>query len=152
MIVTDLEHVAEQAVLSTTLRKAIDFLRQVHSQELPDGRIEIDGDKVYAIVQSYETVATDTPKFEAHRKYLDVQYIASGEEAIGWASIDRLIIGVPYDEAKDVCLGSVPPHEMTPVRLTSGQLAVLYPSDAHAPKLAAGESCQVKKIVVKVVV
>jgi YhcH/YjgK/YiaL family protein len=115
---------------------------------LTDGRVEIDGDKVYALVQSYETVATDEPRFEAHRKYLDVQYLASGEEVIGWASIDRLIVGVPYDEAKDASLGRVSP----PVRLSSGQLAVLYPADAHAPKLAAGAPAPVKKIVVKVAV
>ena len=150
MIVTDLEHIAEQAALSPALRKAIDFLRQAHPLELTDGRVEIDGDKVYALVQSYETVATDEPRFEAHRKYLDVQYLASGEEVIGWASIDRLIVGVPYDEAKDASLGRVFPPDMTRVRLSSGQLAVLYPADAHAPKLAAGAPAPVIKIVVKV--
>ena len=152
MIVTDLEHITEQAALSPALQKAIDFLRQAHPQELSDGRVEIDGDKVYALVQSYETVATDEPKFEAHRKYLDVQYPASGDKVIGWAFIDRLIVNVPYDEAKDVCLGSVSTHDMTPVRLSSGHLAVLYPTDAHAPKLAVGAPAPVKKIVVKVAV
>ncbi len=152
MIVTDLEHIVEQAVLSPALRQAIGFLQQAHPQELADGRVEIDGDKVYALVQSYETAATDEPRFEAHRKYVDVQYLASGEEVIGWAFIDKLIVNVPYDEGKDVYLGHVPPHDMTPVRLSSGQLAVLYPADAHAPKLAAGAPALVKKIVVKVAV
>jgi beta-galactosidase beta subunit len=39
---------------------------------------------------------------------------------------------------------------MTRVRLSSGQLAVLYPADAHAP--AGGALAPVIKIVVKVAV
>lgn len=152
MIVTDLKHFAEQAALSPALRNAIDFLREVHPQELTDGRVEIDGDEVYALVQSYKTMATDEPKFEAHRKYLDVQYVAEGEEVIGWAFIDRLVIDAPYDEAKDVCFGRVPQSDTTLVRLSSGQCAVLYPTDAHAPKLAVTVPTPVKKIVVKVVI
>ena len=153
MIVTDLEHVNEQAALPPALQKAFEFLKQVRAgqQTLADGRVDIDGERVYALVQSYDTKSGE-PKFEAHRKYLDVQYIVSGEEVIGWAFLDRMIVDAPYDAAKDVCLGRVPAADVTPVRLSAGQLAVLYPSDAHAPKLAAGAPAAVKKIVVKVAV
>lgn len=151
MIVTDLEHAAEQIALNPALQKALAFLRQTRSQALADGRVEIDGDQVYALVQSY-TTQRGAPKFEAHRKYLDVQYLVAGEEVIGWAILDRMMVDTPYDEAKDACLGHVPEPDVTPVRLSAGQLAVLYPCDAHAPKLAAGEPMPVKKIVVKVAV
>jgi len=151
MVVTDLEHAQEQFALTPALQKALTFLRQVRSSSLADGRVEIDGEQVYALVQSYETRSGE-PKFEAHRKYLDVQYVAAGEEIIGWAFIGRMAVDAPYDEAKDVCLGHVPPGEVTPVRLSAGQMAVLYPTDAHAPKLAAGAPAPVKKIVVKVAV
>ena len=77
--------------------------------------------------------------------------MAAGEEVIGWAALERLVVETPYNAAKDVCLGHVPEREVTPVRLTAGQLAVLYPADAHAPKMAAGGvPVAVKKIVVKV--
>ena len=151
MIVTDLEHAQEQTALTPALQKAFDFLRQHEAHALPDGRVEIDGEQVYALVQSYETYRGE-PKFEAHRKYLDVQYVAAGEEIIGWAFIERMAVDAAYDEAKDVCLGRVAAADMTPVRLSAGHLAVLYPTDAHAPKLAAGTPTSVKKIVVKVAV
>ncbi len=150
MIVTDLEHATQQIALTPSLQKAIDFLRQARGRELPDGRVEIDGNTVYALVQSYETAPVSQARLEAHRKYVDVQYVASGEEVIGWVSTDRLTPAVPYDDAKDVWFGSVPLNEMTPVRLAAGQLAVFYPPDAHAPRLAAGVPACVKKIVVKV--
>jgi biofilm protein TabA len=151
MIVTDLEHASEQIALTPALQKALAFLQRLGSQTLADGRVEIDGEQAYALFQSYDTRPGE-PKFEAHRKYLDIQYVAAGEEIIGWAFIDRMVVDAAYDEAKDVCLGHVPPAEVTPVRLSAGQLAVLYPTDAHAPKLAAGAPAAVKKIVVKVAV
>jgi YhcH/YjgK/YiaL family protein len=141
--------VKEQVALTPALEKAFEFLLRSHSQPLIDGRVEIDGNQVYALVQSYTTKRGE-PKFEAHRKYLDIQYLVTGEEVIGWAFLDRMMVDTPYDETKDVCLGRVSAPDVTPVRLSPGQLAVLYPSDAHAPKQAVGEPIPVKKIVVKV--
>jgi biofilm protein TabA len=151
MIVTDIGHLGEQAALTPALRKALDFLRQVEGQTLADGRIEIDGDNVYAIAQSYQTLEGGVWAFEGHRKYLDVQYVAGGEEIIGWADAACVAITMPYDPSKDAWLGTVPAEQITPVRLRAGQLAVLYPEDAHAPKRAAGLPQPVNKIVVKVI-
>jgi biofilm protein TabA len=152
MIATDLAHLGEQIALTPSIRKAIEFLRKARGQELADGRVEIDGDTVYALVQSYETIAGSEAVFEAHRRYVDIQYIVSGDELIGWALLERLSVTTPYDEGKDICFGSVPPGDITRVRLGAGQLAVLYPTDAHAPKLAVQKTVPVKKIVVKVAV
>ena len=151
MIVTDIARLANQAMLTPALQRALAFLQTLPAGPLPDGRIEIDGEDAFALVQSYETQTGDW-LFEGHRKYLDIQYVASGEEVIGWAFIDRATITMPYDPAKDAWLGAVPTDEITPVRLAAGQLAVLYPTDAHAPRHAAGAAMAVKKIVVKVAV
>lgn len=152
MIVTDVAHLAEQATLTPALQKALSFLQALPSQPLADGRIEIDGSNVYALVLSYQTEAGGDWVFEGHRKYLDIQYVLSGEEVIGWAFLDRAAVTMPYDPEKDAWLGTVPATEITPVLLAAGQLVVLYPTDAHAPKNAAGAEGPVKKIVVKVAV
>jgi biofilm protein TabA len=149
MIVTDPEHLAEQAALTPALAQALAFLQETAGVEMPDGRVEIDGQRVYALFQSYETSAGE-PRFEVHRRYIDIQYIAAGVEVIGWAPVDAMLVAEPYDPAKDAAFGSVPPGKLTSVLLGAGQLAVLYPADAHAPKLAAGAPAAVKKIVVKV--
>ncbi|MCC7353116.1 MAG: YhcH/YjgK/YiaL family protein [Anaerolineae bacterium] len=153
MIVTDLEHATRQMALSPALRKALDFLQRVRGEELPDGKIEIDGDAAYADVQSYETrTNAGDPVFEEHRRYIDIHYLVSGEEIIGWARSGRLRETMPYAEGKDARLGTVPRPEVTPVRLSAGDLAVVYPTDAHAPRQAAGTPTRVKKIVIKVAV
>ncbi len=152
MIVTDLNHSDHQAPMTPSLRKAFDYLRGRDIHVLPDGRVDIDGDTVFALVQRYETVRTEAPKFEYHRHYLDVQFIVSGEEIIGWATSETMKITEAYDEKKDICFGTVKKGKWTPVSLQAGQVAVLWPEDAHAPRLATGEPLPVMKIVIKVAV
>ena len=149
---TDLEHAAGQLPDGCLPGRALEFLRRKDLLPLPDGKVAIDGERVFAIVQRYVPAAAAEPEFEYHRKYIDVQYIVSGAEVIGWAPVGRMTVTKPYDADKDACLGSVPAGEWTPVRLEAGQLAVFYPEDAHAPKLRAGAAASVMKIVIKVAV
>jgi biofilm protein TabA len=152
MIVVELDHAEEQLPMTQAFRKAVDFLRRPDLAALPDGRMDIDGDRVYALPQRYETAIQDPPRFEYHRRYIDIQYVVRGAEVIGWAPADRMQVSEDYDAAKDIAFGTVPAGETTQVRLHAGQLAVLYPSDGHAPRLAAGAPSPVIKIVVKVAV
>jgi len=152
LIVTDLNNIDYQVLMTLSLRKAFDFLRGRNLYALPDGRVDIDGDRVFALVQRYETVRTEAPMFEYHRKYIDVQFMAKGEEVIGWAIAETMKITEAYDEKKDICFGTVKKGKWTPVLLQAGEVAVLWPEDAHAPKLAADDPIQVMKIVIKVAV
>jgi YhcH/YjgK/YiaL family protein len=152
MIVTRLDRIEEQARMTPALGKAAAFLRRPDIASLPDGRVEIDGDRVFALPQRYETVVMDPPRFEYHRRYIDIQFIVTGEEVIGWAPAGRVQVTEAYDPAKDIAFGTVPAGQVTAVHLTAGELAVLYPDDGHAPRLAAGAPSPVFKIVVKVAV
>jgi biofilm protein TabA len=151
MVVNDFDNAVKQVALSQGLKKALDFLRDKRHQELPDGRIDIDGDRVFALVQSYKSkMERHSPTFEAHRRYIDIQYIVSGTEILGWAPLDAVSVTIPYDQEKDVLLGKVAADMWTPVRFTEGQAIVLYPTDAHAPSLAVGQPETIKKIIMKV--
>lgn len=151
MLVAKLDQIAQQAAVSSRLRKGLDFLRNLDPQTLEPGTVEIDGREVYAMIQSYTSrPVTDDARFEAHRKYLDIQYLASGTEAMGWAPLDQLAVNVPYDDERDRALGTVPVKTRTLVLFGAGDAILLYPSDAHSPGLAAGEPEPVVKVVVKV--
>lgn len=153
MIAAQLDYITAQITPTSNLQRALDFLQRARGADLPDGRVEIDGDRVFALVQSYETVAAGDPViFEAHRKYIDVQYVAAGQEVIAWATTDRLLVTEAYDPAKEAWFGALPAAETTFVRVAAGELVVLYPTDGHTPRLAAGAPAAVKKIVVKVAV
>ena len=151
MIVATLDQLANQAAIPPRLRKALDFLKQTDLLALDDGRVEIDGEEVFALVQSYDTrPIPEPPRFEAHRKYLDVQYLAAGAEAMGWARQDQLDLTVEYIPDKDIMLGHVPQGAYCFVPFSAGQAILLYPTDAHAPMHAIDKPVPVKKIVVKV--
>jgi YhcH/YjgK/YiaL family protein len=153
MLVTDLEHVNQEIAMTPGMQKALAYLQNGGWRGLPDGKVQIDGDTVYAMIQTYETIATpESPRLEAHRQYIDVQFVADGEEVIGWALTNRLTETEPYDAAKDVWFGTVALDNLTPVRLAAEQLAIFYPTDAHLPKRMARKVGPVKKIVVKVAV
>jgi YhcH/YjgK/YiaL family protein len=152
VVICSLAEAAAQLPPAAGFAKALAFLRRPDLANLPDGRYELDGDSVYAMVQRYATGPGPEPKFEAHRKYIDVQFLAAGAEIIGWAPLGRLAVSEPYDADRDVCFGRVAAGGWTPALLLAGELAVLYPEDAHAPRLAAGGPGAVTKVVVKVAV
>jgi len=141
-----------QVPVTPSLRKALDFLQTRDLLQLRDGRVDIVGDRVFALVQRYDTMRTDAPRYECHRKYIDVQFIVAGEEVICWAPAKQMSVTEAYDAGKDVCFGTIAAGMWTPVRLEAGQLMVLWPEDAHSPKGAARELSRVMKIVLKVAV
>lgn len=150
MILTDLKNAESRLPEAAAFKLALDFLRRSDLRALPDGKYEIDGERVFAMVQRYETLVLAEPKFEAHRKYIDLQFLADGAELIGWAPLGKMAVVEVYDGEKDACFGAVPHGAWTPLRLGPGQLAVLDPEDAHAPRLAAGIPGRVTKVVVKI--
>jgi biofilm protein TabA len=132
------------------LDKAIDFLKNCPADQ-PNGTVEIDGEDVFAIVQSYETKQQkEAPRFESHRKYIDVQYLLSGRELMGWAPLESVTVTEPYDDDKDILFGTAPANQSAFISFTAGQAIILLPTDAHAPGLTKGAPRPVKKIVVKV--
>lgn len=148
MIATSLKEAHRQAPCAPGFAKAIAFLRRPDLASLPEGRHPIDGERVFALLQRYETAPAGEPRFEAHREFIDVQYLAAGSEVIGWAHLSGVKVGEPYSPEKDACFGSA--AAWTPVRLGEGDLAVFWPEDAHAPRLAAGAPGIVFKVVVKI--
>jgi biofilm protein TabA len=151
MLISSIENTAKQVVMNKRMEKAFHFLRETDLENLPDGRIEIDQGEIFAIVQSYQTKPIGSPvELEGHRKYIDIQYVVSGSELIGWVDIAKVQVTNQYDEGSDAWLGKVPDNELTMLRLPAKHAAIFYPCDAHAPQLMDGKSALVKKIVIKV--
>ncbi len=119
------------------------------SPEMPDGRYEIDGSDVFALVQSYDTSEPAEKRYESHRDYIDIQYVAAGSEVIYYAPVDRLHPLTDYHAEKD-CQLYADPAEATPLQLTAGSFALFYPQDAHKPGCVTGTASRIKKVVIKV--
>ncbi len=150
VILDTLDAIDRYAPLNPRFAAAFAFLRRLGSSPTI-GRHEIDGDSAYALVQHYETRSAAGAALEAHRRYVDIQYVARGHEAIHWAALVGLTVTMPHDTAKDITLYAMP-HDAVPIPLRAGQCAILFPEDAHAPCCIWGEPTEVVKVVVKVAV
>ena len=102
MLTTNILLAEKYDYLSEKFKKAFTFLRDTDLAALPVGNVPIDGNEVYANVQSYSTMdAADCP-FESHKEYFDVQYVVEGEECFGYEPVENLIPSVEYDAEKDL--------------------------------------------------
>jgi biofilm protein TabA len=149
MVHDTLDNAAPYEALSPRFAAAFAYLRTVDgSQSL--GRHDIDGDHCFALVQTYTTKTLESAKFEAHRKYIDIQYIHSGRETILWAPLATMQEEtMAYSKSKEAALFKLLPDH-TALHLGPGHFTILYPQDAHAPCVEWGESGQVFKVVIKV--
>ena len=146
MIIDEICKADEYFDLSEGIRTALRFLQETDMDALEPGRHTVDGDRVFAIVESYQTKPMAEGFWEAHLKHLDVQCVISGEEQIGYAPVSSMV-AEPYDENRDFYKLKGNGNFVT---LRPGMFALLKPQDAHMPGISIQESRQVKKIVIKV--
>ena len=132
--------------ITTALEKAAAYT----PENYPGGRVDVDGDNLFLLLNTYETHSPEGALFEAHQKYIDVMYMVEGEEIIYVKPTDRLCaVTKPYNPEIDALLAELG-RDATPVRLQTGSFIVLLPQDAHAPGCYDAAPHQVKKIIAKV--
>ncbi len=136
--------------LSDKFAKVYAFLRENDLAALPVGNIQLDGNDIYAMVQSYTTMGPDECKFESHRNYFDLQYVVEGEELFGYAPVSTLEPCMEYDPNRDLIFYNEPELSGATI-LKAGDFAIVAPEDGHAPRrMTANGPCPIKKIVVKI--
>ncbi len=150
MILDRLEEASKYRTLLSELTEVFDYLRQTDFSRLANGRHELDGDRLFVIVQRYRPKPLAEIVWESHRQYIDVQYVVAGAERMGCTSRrDDSAVLQPYDPRNDVILYRV---EGDLFEVRAGCFAVFTPDDIHAPGLAidpSGGSEEVCKVVVK---
>lgn len=149
MILDKIENSEQYFCLNSNLEKAFKFLTDSNLKELADGRYEIDSDNVFALVQSYTTKDCKENKWESHEKYIDIQYIASGEETIVWTPVKELTISENFLEERDVIFYNETDH-CSKLNLKEGYFGVFFPEDGHKPCCISNKPMEIKKVVVKV--
>jgi YhcH/YjgK/YiaL family protein len=147
MIVDTLDHSEQYISLHPRFQAAFAFLKNTDLHALPEGRLEIDGTNLFALTQNYQTKPVADGKLEAHRKYIDIQVVVSGEEYIGYAPLTGQAPVDPFNPEKDMGLYH---GDANLIKISSGMFAIFYPHDAHLPCRQVQGPCAVKKIVVKV--
>ncbi len=149
MIFDNLSEWRQYAAISPRFQKAFAYLEKF-DDTIATGRYDLDGDNLYALVQKYTTKGLDGRLYEAHRQYLDIQYVHTGRETILWAPLAALTnVNKPYDAKTEAALFGLVPNGFA-INLTNRQFTVLFPGDGHVPCTIWDAPSDVTKVVVKV--
>ncbi|MEA5016311.1 MAG: YhcH/YjgK/YiaL family protein [Candidatus Limiplasma sp.] len=143
MIFDTREHLEDYRGISAGLDRAIDFLQSRSWEGLEEGRMELDGQRVYAQVMSVEHRQADLA-WESHREYVDVQVSLTGTERIRCWPVHRL---EGWSEYTGDIRFSQSRETGIPLHMARDCFAVFFPWDAHRPNEGEGKG---RKLVIKV--
>ena len=153
MIVDRIDNVERYRGLHPALVEALEYLNGRDFSEVEPGKYDFGKFGSRAGVSVYETRSPRQALPEAHRKFVDVQYIVSGVEWIGYAPLAAQDEAKPYDEERDIIFYRA---ETSLVAMDAGMFAIFYPEDLHMPGIDRDNpggglpSVEIKKVVVKV--
>lgn len=149
-----IDEVVKNIPFNKKITKGIDYLQTLTPlsfSEVKAGetlKVSLEGDELFALNQIYKTKPMAQAKFEAHRQYIDLQFVFEGFEIIRNSSPIDCRPESGYDEKNDVQFFTS--DFFTPITLKTNMLCILYPEDVHAPGLIFDTTSTVKKTVVKV--
>lgn len=148
MILDQLSQASLYEKLHPGFAAAFEYLLTANLSELAAGRHEIDGDRLYVVINRQPGRSRSGAKFEVHRKYIDVQFGISGTDEIGWKALaDCTQPTDTFDATKDV--GFFQDAAQTWLVVPPNSFAIFYPTDVHAPLGGTGD---LVKAVVKVAI
>lgn len=146
MVIYDIENY--QNITDEAVKKCLEFLAQNGNANIALGRHEVDENGTYVMISEYNTRLKEQGMWEAHKKYIDLQLVLSGEEYLHVSSLNHMKTGV-YEEEKDFlpCQGEA---ERT-LHMEEGKAVLLMPDDVHMPNMSVDETISnVKKAVFKI--
>lgn len=126
------------------------FVSERDCAKLPDGETEISGRDLFVRTAYYSTGPADQKKFEAHRVYADLQYVAAGEEVMEYSNASDAEAVTAYDAPADIQFFSSV-RGISPLLVSAGRFTVFFPGELHKPGCdVRGVSMMVKKLVFKI--
>lgn len=149
MILDSIKNISKYENLNIDLNSIVEFINRVESENLENGRYELDGEKLFALVQSYETKDSDECRLESHKKYIDIQYVQEGTEVMYWSLVDELKVTEDLSQISDVIFYE-DDKNATELVVNEKSFALFFTHDAHKPGVKFNTKSNVKKIVFKI--
>lgn len=147
MVYDKIDNIETYKGLSEEVYEGLKFLLQAQP-DIENG-VHVINPRVKAIVSEYETKAVNENGYEAHRKFIDIQYLLKGTEKNCCLPIEKLKETKAYKEKIDAAFyeAEIPAQELM---LGDGYFAIYWPQDGHMPCLTLDGAEKVKKVVIKV--
>ena len=146
MILDILENGRSYLSLDPGFAAAFEFLMRPDLKDLPDGRHEIDGDRIYALAVRGPGRKREEAMLEAHELYADIQLVLAGVDTMGWKPTSACVQPADdYDPATDAQFFKDDPDAWVATR--AGAFVIFLPGDAHLPTISDGD---IHKVVAKI--
>ena len=130
------------------IHECIRYLYDNPVDTMPLGKYYIGETGTFVMIQEYKTKRPEECEWESHKKYVDFQFVLSGEEVVYVSELSKMKQGY-YDKDIDflICFGD--PKER--ITLSKGIGIVLMPQDAHMPCLHSNnQPSKIRKAVFKI--
>lgn len=135
---------------SPHVAKWIEFLAHLDVHALQPGRHDIDGINYYNVDDSV-TAPKEERKIEAHKEYIDIQFVVNGEEIIQHHPLCDLGEPIESYPDRDCWFYQAPSDGETDIPMTEGTYAIFWPQDGHRALCApSGNGGNVLKVIIKV--
>lgn len=146
MILDTLKNCNTYAHVHPRFQKAFDFLQSTDLNQLPLGKIELDGTDLVVNIVLAKGKTIDEAKMETHNQFIDIQVPLETTETMGWISDTMLKNPVEaYNPEKDITFYTDIASNI--IQVLPMHFAIFFPEDGHQPGIFTGEY---KKIIVKV--
>jgi YhcH/YjgK/YiaL family protein len=133
--------------LNPFIKQGLEYLIDNDLKTTQAGKYAISENFVILSLNEYDTKPVEQGFLEAHRKHIDIQFMVSGEEKIGYDSLGHSLSSVEYHEEKDIQFFGGTGEFLT---LKENMFAIFFPIDLHMPGLQINSPARVKKAVIKV--
>jgi YhcH/YjgK/YiaL family protein len=149
MLYDHIENAATYYKLSPRIEAGLRFLQRSDLQTLPVGTMELDGERLFALIQEYPTKRPEETFWETHKKYIDVQYIVSGAEVMRFAPRQSMQLKEEYNPQRDIFVWTGDGQQLV---LSAGCFVIFHPHDVHMGGLLIDQPRPIRKIVLKLAV
>lgn len=131
------------------IQTALEYLKSNDFTKMETGVYEIQGKDIYAQVMDAQTGDISEKRPEVHEKYIDVQFLASGKEKLGFTpDTGKYEVDERFDQRDLIFYKSVENEGF--IEAVPGCFNIFFPADVHRPAVASGEAMTIRKVVVKV--
>lgn len=150
MILDSLSNAEKYYGLGERVKKGLEYLQTTDFSQIQDGTYELEGKDLFVAIMSYQS--KEVGRYEAHNKYMDIQYIINGSgEKMGYIPVTELGEITESVEEKDIYFyDQTHQAKETLLQVRQGMFAVFMPQDGHKPGLALTGVESIRKAVVKV--
>ena len=143
MIICPWNEISRYASVIPGLEEAIKIIDAHDPKEygtfpLPNGRF---------MVGMHTSRSAEGAQAEAHRRFLDIQYVITGQDVVGWNSINHMTPAGEFNMEGDIGFFE---GDVEMIRIPAGYCYVVFPEDAHLPDCHIDQPMNFLKYVIKI--